>query len=168
MVMCMKCKLDLPYPKICVAQKNPQLARLLMHCYAGEVSEETAIHQYMYQSFYLKQENAELSDILSQIGEVEMRHLQMLGFLIRKLGVYPLFLDPTDNYNAFWSGKYICYETNLTEMFQANIYAEQKAIREYNALIQTIDDECVKEILKRIVLDERLHLEIFEKILASL
>ena len=53
-------------------------------------------------------------------------------------------------------------------MLILNMEAEQKAILQYNSLIHVIEEEDVKTILKRIVLDERLHLEIFEKLLCSL
>ena len=164
----MKCKVDIPYPKIMIKKKNPQMARMIMHSYAGDVSEDTAIHQYMFQSIVLQKETKEVAEILEQIAIVEMRHLQILGELIRELGVYPIYLDPIVDQHEFWSAKYVNYEVNLKEMLILNMEAEQKAILQYNSLIHVIDEEDVKTILKRIVLDERLHLEIFEKLLQSL
>jgi len=164
----MKCTIDIPYPKIRVVHNDPLIVIFLMHIYAWDISEETAIHQYVYQSIFLQKDKKEISQILSEIAKVEMYHLQILGLLIKELGVYPMFLDPVVDKYEFWTSKYVCYDENLKKMIQANIRAEKKAIANYNSLIYVIEDIYVQEILKRIVLDERLHLEIFEKILLSL
>lgn len=168
MVKRMKCHVDIPYPKICVVKKNPEIARMIMHSYAGNVSEDTAIHQYMYQSVLLQEEEPEIAIILESIGKVEMHHLEILATLIKALGVYPIYLDPIVDKHEFWSSKYVSYETELRPMLEADILAEQEAIAQYNSLIHVIHDSNVQAILKRIVLDERMHLEIFEKILESI
>ena len=64
----MKCMIDLPYPTIQVQKKDTYIAKLLMHSYAGEISEETAIHQYLYQSFLLQEQRSEehTSELQSQ------------------------------------------------------------------------------------------------------
>ncbi len=164
----MKCHVEIPYPKIHVTKKNPDLARLIMHSYAGDVSEDTAIHQYMYQSVILAKEYKEVSRILEEIGKVEMHHLEILAELILELGVYPIYLDPIVDHHEFWNSKYVAYETELKPIILANIEAERNALSQYNSLIHLISDESVKCVLKRIVLDERLHLEIFEKIYQSI
>lgn len=164
----MKCNLDIPYPKIKVQKKDSSVAKMLMHSYAGDVSEDTAIHQYLFQSFLLQDINSEIAAILEEIGKVEMYHLKILGLLIKELGVYPLYLDPIVDRCEFWNGNYVCYDTDLFHMITADIDAEKKAILEYNSLIHVIEDANIKEILKRIVLDERLHLEILEKLLLSI
>lgn len=160
----MKCQLDIPYPKIQVREKNTQVAKLLLHSYAGDVSEETAIHQYLFQSFLAQDKNPEIAHILAEISKTEMYHLRTLGLLIKELGVYPVFFDPIIDSYSFWCSNYVSYNTDLCEMLSQDIEAEKRAIQNYNELIHVIDDEYVCEILKRIVLDERLHLEIFEKL----
>lgn len=164
----MKYQMDIPYPKVRVMKKNPYLGKLLLHSYAGDVSEDTAIHQYLYQSLLMQDENLEIAEILEKISETEMHHLYILGKLIQCLGVYPVYVDPVVSKNCFWTSKYVDYNTNILEMLESDIEAEQKAIQTYQELIHVIDDKYVVEILKRIVLDERLHLEIFEKLKKSL
>ncbi len=163
----MKCTLDIPYPKIKVQKRSSLYAKLLMHSYAGDVSEDTAIHQYLYQSFLLEEQNEEIAHILEEIGKTEMHHLKILGLLIKKLGVYPVYLDPTLGNYDYWNASYVCYEHNITLMLEANIESERKAIYAYQRLIQVIDDKNIQAILKRIVLDEQLHLEIFENLLKT-
>jgi bacterioferritin len=163
----MKCNVDIPYPTIMIKKKDPQMARMIMHSYAGDVSEDTAIHQYMFQSVILKKEAKEIAEILEGIAFVEMRHLKILAELIRELGVYPIYLDPIIDQHEFWSAKYVNYETDIKEILLLNMEAERQAILQYNSLIHVIETPEVKVVLKRIVLDERLHLEIFEKLLQS-
>ena len=50
-------------------------------------------------------------------------------------------------------------------MMQNNIAGEQEAIRQYRKQIQIIQDCHIQEILKRIILDEELHIELFKKYL---
>lgn len=163
----MKCTLDIPYPKIKVQKRNSLYAKLLMHSYVGDVSEDTAIHQYLYQSFLLEDQNEEIAHILEEIGKVEMRHLKILGLLIKELGVYPVYLDPTLGNYDYWNASYVCYECNLSSLLEADIESEKKAIYDYQRLIQVIDDKNIQAILKRIVLDEQLHMEIFKNLLKS-
>jgi len=81
----MKYRVELPYPSVAEIQRNPEIAKLIMHAYAGEVSEDTAIHQYLFQSVILQEKNPEVSKILEQISEVEMRHFRLLAEMIRNL-----------------------------------------------------------------------------------
>ena len=130
--------------------------------YAGKVSEDTAIHTYLFQSMVVS--SPEISQILMEISKVEMKHFHLLGCLIKKLGVLPVYLDPVDAHHPFWSGKYVSYEGDFGEMLLLDI----QAIRDYEAIVHTIGDEQVQEVLKRIVLDEQLHLEIFERLYQSM
>ena len=49
-------KSTLPYPEIRVEKENIEYAKLLMYPYASMVSEDTATHLYMFQSFILDDE----------------------------------------------------------------------------------------------------------------
>lgn len=155
----MEYKSTLPYPEIKVERKNTEYAKMLASAYAGNVSEDTAIHLYMYESFVL---NNEYSDIMEQIAIVEMHHLEILAKLIYLLGLEPIYktYDP----NKYFSGDYIKYGKTLNNMLEINIISEEIAIDNYEKLINIIDDKYIKEILNRIILDEKIHLEIFKKI----
>ena len=73
-------KSNLPYPDIKVEKENIEYAELLSYPYVGLVSEDTATHLYMYQSFIL---DGEISNILEKIAIVEMHHLELLAKTIK-------------------------------------------------------------------------------------
>lgn len=163
----MKFCVDMPYPEVKVEKKDLELAKKIFNLYAGEVSEDTSTHAYILQSL-LFSENEEIKNILKGIAIVEMQHLEILGSLIKELGLIPLYLSTQNNKIKWFSGSYIGYEKNLKETLLKNICMERMAIRNYEALLNETDDSYIQHIIKRIVLDERLHIEIFEKIYEQL
>lgn len=155
----------LPYPDVRVEKKDIEVAKELLSSYAGRVSEDTAIHNYVFQE--MMQDNSELKKILEGIAIVEMHHLEILGKLIYALGLTPLFASVSDNHTKWFSGEYVNYERNWQETLRDNIFNEEMAIRNYEKIMEKTNDENVKHILKRIILDERIHIEIFTKLLGQ-
>ena len=68
----------------------------------------------------------------------------------------------------FWVGPVIedgfYYDMDLATILEINIEEEQQAIYNYQMVLNVIEDIYVKEIIKRILKDEYLHLEIFQKL----
>lgn len=157
----MEFKSSVPYPKIVVEKQDKELATDLMYSYAGLVSEDTAIHNYFFQA--MMQDNEEIKNILKQISIVEMHHLEILGELIRLLGGVPLYKSD----NHWFSGSFVNYDTNWPAVLKENIKNEELAIANYQMAIAKTTDNSVKHILKRIILDERIHIEIFNKLLKA-
>ena len=153
----MQVKVDIPYPEIKVKEKNIKLAKEILSSYAGSVSEDTAVHNYIFQ--YLILENDEIKNILKEIAIVEMHHLEILGELVKKLGLTPLYLSVSNDNTKWFSGEYVTYEKELK-----NIRNEELAIKNYEKIIIGTDDEYVKYILKRIILDEKMHIQVFMKL----
>lgn len=162
----MQYSMNIPYPKIQVERKNIEIAKDLLNAYAGRVSEDSAIHDYVFQM--MMQDNEDIKKILKGISIVEMHHLEILGKLIYALGLTPLFASVEDNHTKWFSGEYVNYEKNWEQTLRDNIYQEEAAIRNYEKIILKTKDENVKHILKRIILDERMHIEIFTKLLAQI
>lgn len=161
----MLCYVDKPYPTPRVEKKNLEYANILSFAYAGSVSEETAVHQYLYQSFTL---DKEYGDILEKIAIVEMRHLDLLAQTIYLLGKEPKYETTTTEYQTIsWNADYVPYPSTLSDMLKIDIEAETMAIRNYKADINKIDDPYIQELLRRIIEDEQLHLKIFEDLLAK-
>ena len=64
---------------------------------------------------------------------------------------------------AYWSPGCNQYPKDLSSLMQNVINSEKAAISKYQHQIAYIRDENITEILRRIILDERLHVEIFEQ-----
>ena len=147
-------KSNLPYPDIKVEKENIEYAKLLMYPYASMISEDTATHLYMYQSFIL---DDNIGKILENIAIVEMHHLEMLAKTINLLGLKPEYKSN----DIPWTSNYINYTNNIKDILKINIEAETLAIKNYQNLIKVINDKYIKKMLERIIVDEEIHLKIF-------
>lgn len=154
-----------PYPEIKVVGPNPCYACLLMDDYAGVVSEFTAISQYIYHHFYFKDIDKNLGELMENVSITEMLHLEMLADTIKKLDGNPLIKGSYSTMGNFWNGSFIYYGINLCEQLKADIDSEFKAIEEYRKHIYMIGDPNIKAILKRIILDEKVHIRLFNEAL---
>ncbi len=157
----MNYKSDKPYPIPRVEAKNQYYAKLLLEDYAGSVSEDTAIHLYLFQSLALKNEK-EFVDVIKHISEVEMHHLRLLGETIQLLGVKPVY-GSISSLNMFkpWSSINVNYSTDLKKILEFNIRSEQNAIKNYQYHRSIIKDQYIKHLLSRIIEDEEIHLSFF-------
>lgn len=159
----MEYRVNIPYPEVKVEKKDIEIAKDLLDAYAGRISEDSAVHDYVFQM--MMQDKEELKKILRGIAIVEMGHIDILGRLIYALGLTPLFASVEENHTKWFSGEYVNYEKNWEQTLRDNIYQEEAAIRNYEKIILKTNDVNVKHILKRIILDERVHIEIFTKLL---
>ena len=159
----MEYRVNIPYPEVKVVKKDVEIAKELLSAYAGRVSEDSAIHDYVFQM--MMQDQEEIKRILRGISIVEMQHLDLLGRLIYALGLTPLFASVENNHTKWFSGEYVNYEKNWEQTLHDNIFQEEMAIKNYERIIAKTKDENVQYILKRIILDERVHIEIFTKLL---
>ena len=159
----MKVKLDIPYPEVRVEEKNDYYADILSLDYAGGVSELTASLLYSYQHFNTFDSNLEFSKIIEEVSIVEMTHLEMLGKTIKLLGKDPIYksCEALRGDCIMWNSNSVNYTTNLKEMLKVDINSETEAIKTYEHHKKIIDDKYIKNMLDRIILDEKRHLEIF-------
>jgi bacterioferritin len=150
-----------PYPPIQVEGPNPEYARLLLDDYAGMVSEMTAINQYLFHHFDMPEELADAAQLLEEVAIVEMHHMEILAKLIKLLGQPPMYMD---GQGLFWNATFVPYLPGCPcEQLQSDIHAEQIAIETYRRHMELIDDRYIKEILARIIMDEELHLHLFNE-----
>lgn len=150
-----------------VENKNLYYADLLLNAYAGEISEDTAIHEYVYQHILLKSNYKELSEALLQISITEMHHLSYLGETIKCLGKKPIFCFKkkfSNNYK-FWDASSVNYETDIKKLLIHNIKSEDIAIQTYKKLIEIINDKYIRVLLEKIIEDEKKHIRIFNTFL---
>ena len=158
MIFLFEWQANLPYPEVKVEKENKKYATYLLEDYAGSLSELTSITQYSLQHFVKFNLNEEFSQTLEQIAKVEMRHLEILGKLIFLLGKTPEYYD---NNFRYWSGEDVDYNLDIKKMLVSDIKLEKQAIKNYERHITLINDKYIKDILKRIILDEEKHLECF-------
>ena len=161
----MKYYVDIPYPKIQVERPNIEYAKILSNIYAGEVSEESCIGLYIFEHISLFNTYLEYAEALKKIAIVEMHHLEILGELIDLLGMKPAFMS-YDNLKKEcipWNACYINYNTNIKDIIDLDIQAEENAIACYQDLLTIIKDKYITQILERIIMDEELHLSIFRE-----
>lgn len=156
--------INIPYPEIKVQKKDINLAYQILESYAGRVSEFSAIGQYSFQGIYLN-EYKELSKILEKIAMVEMKHLEILGNLIEALGLIPYYVTYKDKKPIPWNSDYVNFTINYRDMLVDDIKIENMAINDYNKILQNTNDSNVIEIIRRIIMDEERHIEIFSKLL---
>ena len=157
---------DIPYPNIPHIYANSNYINLLYDLYAGEkASELTAITQYIYQHIDLKKEET-ISKILKDISIQEMKHLEILGEIIKILGGKPIYKSSKGN---MWSAGNVTYRTNsLEQLINNNIKAEEYAIDAYRRIQKYTSNLYLRQIYERIIQDELTHLEIFNLILDDL
>ncbi len=151
-----------PYPALQVQGKNPYYARLLMEDYAGPSGEMTAANQYIYHHT-MTDSAPEAADVLENISIVEMMHMEKLAKTIRLLGVDPHVKGGPEA--AAWTSGSIQYGLTLAQRLHLDLASEYEAIYNYEKHIRMIDDPYIKALLRRIVLDEQLHVKHFKQLI---
>lgn len=143
--------------------------RVISPAYAAPSSELNAILQYLYHYHFFKSNGCdEFAQTIENIAIAEMIHLKLLGATILALGAAPVYTaNPPAMFN-FYSAKYVTYSRTLVCMAEDDVRAEKQAIRGYERMLKLLRNEKVKEIISRILEDEKLHLAAFEHILCSL
>ena len=95
-----------------------------------------------------------------------MKHFRMLGRIIYMLGSNPkLYFTNSKGKRTWWSGQDISYDTDIKSFINRSIKEELYGIQAYTNALERINDKYVAEVLKRIILDEKHHLKIFEDLL---
>lgn len=146
-----------PYPEINIPRENLYFANILMDDYCSIISEYTAISQYIYG--HIISDETELSDDFLGISMVEMQHLQLLGDVIKQLGGNPVFRSGN---GSVWNSTLVPYSNSTRNRLRLAIKSEQKSIDQYNSHISKINDVDIQNLLKRIILDEELHIQILK------
>lgn len=152
--------LNEPYPKVEVTTDDKQLAERISSIAFGKEGELTSVMQYTYQSIFLPERYAYVSDILDCISITEMRHYEILNKLILLLGGDIRVAVRDRGRYVYWNGSYPDYVQNLKKMLYSDIKAEKRAVSEYGAVIEHSHDPKVNKLLKRIISDEEHHISI--------
>ena len=97
-----------------------------------------------------------------------MHHLAILGKIIHLLGASPIYAEVNRGEETYWNADFIYYDTDLKTILEINMEEEKHAIQNYQMVLNVIEDIYIKEMIKRILEDEYLHLEIFMRLRQNL
>jgi len=148
--------------------KNAYYARVLLPAYSGQVSELTAVNQYFFHHLVAGETNPQISAGLLGIAMVEIQHLDLLGTCIRQLGVQPRYHYFRGSRSQYWSTGFVSYGNTLGKMLQADIQGEYDAIEQYKYAVRSIREPHIQRLIRRIIDDEMLHIEILQSYLLTL
>ena len=158
---------ELPYPSIQVSGCNRLYARAMQDNIGGSNSEMSAVCQYFY-GHLVAHQSPEIALAFQKISMVEMHHLKIFGELARQLGGDPRFWTHGGSRMVYWSPSYVPYSPNVRQLLRNAILAEKSAIQKYQRQATIIQDDNIVENLRRIILDEQLHIEILQALCQQL
>ncbi len=160
---------DLPYPELDKIEKDIKSAVIISPAYASMHGELNAVLQYMYHYFIFKQTlNDKTANVIMSISVAEMQHFKILGETLCKLGVNPIFTKtPPYGYNYYTSAG-VSYSTTPIKMLIDDISGEILAIKTYEKMLCGLKNEMVAAVIKRISLDEELHVKMLKDCLKDL
>lgn len=155
---------DLPYPSVDNLTQDVRSGNIISFAYATLRGEITATLQYTYHHFYMAVKSAEDAKLLMSIAVAEMKHIDILGESMLKLGVSPKYTQ-YPNTQSYYNTSTVSQSTTPQKMLMDDIQGEMNAIADYQKMLFVLKNEQVEAIIQRIILDEQLHLETLKKML---
>ena len=125
----------------------------------------SAVSLYIYNQTVLTGCDRETAEIFHHISVVEMKHLNIFASLCETLGTDPRLWCYAGRRPVYWSPRYNRYTRELQELLKNALYGEEQTVDNYCRQCEWIEDEFIVRILKRIILDEKCHIEIFRELL---
>ncbi len=161
--------IDLPYPSIDEITPDMRSAKIISPAYSDSHSELTAIMQYVYHSIQFGNQGLEdIGSLLEDISIAEMHHFDILGNMLYKLGVDPIFSAQPPIRNNFFSTSYVNYSSTPEKMLSEDLAGEKKAIAMYEKMLGELNNPQVAAVIARIIKDEQLHVELLTQALESI
>lgn len=161
----MKYYVDKPYPSIDQLDINIHYGQMILSNVGGLHSEMNAVSLYFYNNVIMENSWKDLSIAMHEISIVEMHHLDIFAKMCCKLGIDPRLWDCQNDFLEYWSPGYNVYPRQIQTMLENAIIQEQNTIDIYQYQISCIDEPVIQNVLQRIILDDKLHIQIFEKFL---
>lgn len=152
-----------PYPPIRICERNPLYGRMMLDNVGGQNSEMSAVSIYLYNNLLID-EDPELSECFMKIGMVEMHHLKIFGDIARMQGENPRLWTHKGNQMSYWTPAYNNYPIEMKPLLTNLLNGEKGAVQKYEAQCEKIDDCHIKACLERIILDEKIHIQILERL----
>lgn len=162
-----------PFPEIKPYIFSDDIIYILKDGYVGRKSEFTSQNQYKYQSFVLmyNDKTNNIGHTMRRISYDETFHSEILAEKMTLSDSDPrlcTFIDNNPNICQYWSGHFVCYKKMVEDIMRENIILETGAIEYYETLYPLTEDENLKELITRILKDERSHLAYFKAVLEAI
>lgn len=152
-----------PYPLVRITRKNSTYGRMMLDNMGGFNSEMSAVSLYLYNNLLLDADKY-LSYVFHKISIVEMHHLEIFGQLARLNGENPRLWTHRGGRMQYWTPGYNNYPCKLKPLLVNALNGERKAVQKYTMQCGQIEDIHIVKCLKRIIMDEEIHIEIFESL----
>lgn len=113
--------------------------------------ELTVLNQFIFQSILIKEQNFNLYNSLRNIILETISHLEFLGDAVIKFGGRLKF---SNGQGVPWTARYLNYETNQNVFINYGINLIEKNISNYNRTISCVNNESLKNALRKIIEDK--------------
>lgn len=158
---------DKPYPLVCVSGKNRNYGRWILDNMGGSNSEMSAVSLYLYNHMWTEPDCVDISYLFHKISIVEMHHLKIFGTLARELGENPCLWTHRQNRMVYWTPGYNQYPTELSRLIHNALAGELATIEKYERQASAVEDVHIVANLERIILDEKIHVQIFKDMITE-
>lgn len=166
---------------VCIKNKNPHLANIILSQYGGPNGELSASLQYLSQRFTMPDNKGKA--LLTDIGTEELAHLEIIGSIVGQLtdgegarsfdkyGTGAYYVDhgnaifPVNASGQTWNAAYIQSMGDPIADLTNNMAAEQKARATYDNILRLSDDPDVNEVIKFLREREVVHFQRFGELL---
>lgn len=165
---CQEVMLDLPYPPVKPGSCRLDYANAMLSNVGSDNSEMSAVCLYFYNSVILEKGFENLAQCFHKISIVEMHHMDIFAKFAFLMGQDPRVWSCRNQKMYYWTPDYNYYPRQIREVIENSIRGELAAIEKYQKQAETIYDENIVANLKRIIMDEQHHVEIFHSMLACL
>ena len=166
---------------ICIKNKNPKLAGIILSQYGGPDGELGASLRYLSQRFTMPDNRGKA--LLTDIGTEELSHLEMIGSIVGQLtdgegaksfdkyGNADYYVDhanavyPASAAGVPFTAAYIQSKADPIADIMEDMAAEQKARATYDNILRLSDDPDVNEVIKFLRAREVVHFQRFGELL---
>lgn len=162
---------------ICIKNKNPKLAGIIISQYGGPDGELSASLRYLSQRFTMPDNRGKA--LLTDIGTEELGHLEMIGSIVGQLtdgegaksfdkyGNADYYVDhgnavyPANAAGVPFTAAYLQSKADPISDIMEDLAAEQKARATYDNILRLSDDPDVNEVIKFLRAREVVHFQRF-------
>lgn len=166
---------------VCIKNKNPRLAGIILSQYGGPDGELGASLRYLSQRFSMPDNMGKA--LLTDIGTEELGHLEIVGSIVSQLtdgegarsfdkyGKAEYYVDhanavyPSSAAGVPFTAAYIQSKADPIADLTEDLAAEQKARATYDNILRLSDDPDVNEVIKFLREREVVHFQRFGELL---